>query len=118
MATNRQIALAKIRSLQHSLFTAITELEVLAAEAAKRGDDAFSSQLSLQSVALAKESVRLRDAADDIRATMPLTPVVDRLNTIAADARSTVEDMDKIAEAIGKATTLLGIIRRIVTPFV
>ncbi len=114
MASDRQIALAKLRSLRHALLEGITELEVRAAAAAEQGLADVASQSSLHAVTLAKETVRLRKAEDAIRATVPITEKVNMLSALADDARKTAQDLRSAADLLAATTHLLNIFRRLV----
>lgn len=113
MPSNRQLAIAKLRSMRNSLFEAITELQVQATAAADRGQDDLSSQLSLRAIALTKESVRLRRAEDAIRAQMPITATVHQLSGLADQARNAVRRLRTISELLANTTSLVNIIRRL-----
>lgn len=114
MANARQTALAKLSSLKISLFNAVTELEM---RAAAETDDEKSSELLLQASALARQFILVRVAEDEVRAQMPLTPIVTELDAIAAEARATLDDLKKTAEGLDKAARLLEIIGRLAQVF-
>ena len=116
MSSNRQKALAKIQSLKSTHFNAIAELELRAEQAADRDEDVLSGRLSLQAVALAKEAIRIRKAEDQIRVTMPLSPVVAQLDALAADGRSALARLKNVSNALGTAAQLIGIFQRIAVP--
>lgn len=111
MANDKQVALAKLSSLKTTLFNAVTELEM---QAADEPDDQKSSAILLQATALVRQFINVRIAEDYIRAQMPLTPVIMELDGIAEEARKTLKELKKTAEVLKTAARLAEIVARLV----
>jgi len=117
MTTNTQIALAKTQSIKISLVNAIMELESRAERARLDNDQDLSRRLSLQSVALSKEALRIHQVEAEIRSRTALKVAIKKLSGIAGEARDTVSLLRKTADALGAAARMIGTLGKLATIF-
>ena len=111
MPTDCQTALAKLRSLRNSLFEGVTELQTRACVASVQGRADLSSQYSLQAVALTRETVRLRQAEEAIRARLPGAATAAECAALAGHARGAVQELRAAPDVLARTTSLLIILR-------
>lgn len=113
MASERQLALAKTRSLKLTVINAMAELGLRSEKALERGEDGLSSQLSLQIVALGKQAAVLRRTEIRLLGEESLAGPIARLEDIASDARQSLARLKSAADALAETATLITILGRI-----
>jgi len=115
MPSNLNTAQAKLNSLKITTMNAITELEIRAEAARSQGDTAAEDKHITKAIELAQASVHIRKTEDKIRESIPLMPVISKLDAIASDGRATLASLKKAVDALGQAAKLVQILTRLVS---
>ena len=115
--SEREIALAELENIRSEQARLMDILQRAAVAQRKAGDKAEAARLRQECLRLSWQNLTLRRTADAIRLKGDLSGAVIKLRGIADSAKTTVSNIEAVADTLKRAAEFIDLLRRLLVVF-